>query len=63
LGLVSILLILGYLSYVLVGLTILIGGSIITDLVGIFVGHIYFFLNDIITEEYEINLLKTPFFM
>jgi Derlin-2/3 len=53
----------GYLSYVLLGLSILVGGSIIVDLLGILVGHIYFFLTDIIPEEYDIQILKTPFFM
>jgi len=39
------------------------GGDIIGDLVGIATGHIYYFLKDIITIKYDIDILKTPEFL
>jgi Derlin-2/3 len=37
------------------------GGSPIVDLMGIFVGHCYVFLKDVLPSEYEnIDILKTP---
>lgn len=51
----------GYISYILLGLQWMMGGSPIVDLVGIFVGHCYVFLKDVLPSEYEnIDILKTP---
>jgi Derlin-2/3 len=51
----------GYISYILLGLQWMMGGSPIVDLMGIFVGHCYVFLKDVLPAEYEnINILKTP---
>eukprot|EP00689_Sawyeria_marylandensis_P002658 EC824300.1.p1 GENE.EC824300.1~~EC824300.1.p1 ORF type:complete len:224 (+),score=42.09 EC824300.1:27-698(+) len=35
-------------------------GSFKNDAIGFFVGHVYFFFKDILTVEYNINILKTP---
>lgn len=50
----------GYLAYILLGISLLLGGSIKVDLVGIAVGHLYYFLEDIAPEEFGVRLLKTP---
>ena len=41
-------------------LTILLGGDIWTDLLGLGAGHIYYFLKDVVPLEYGYRLLRTP---
>lgn len=50
----------GYLSYILLGISVALGGSVLVDLVGIFVGHLYFYLEDIIPNVFNVRILKTP---
>ncbi|RXG60333.1 Derlin-2 [Armadillidium vulgare] len=50
-----------YLPWVILGFGILLGNSIFVDLIGIMVGHVYFFLEDIFPQKSGgIRLLKTP---
>jgi Derlin-2/3 len=55
----------GYLSYILLLLGLMMGVNPTVDLVGIFVGHLYFFLKHVIVAEYgpQFDLLKTPQWM
>lgn len=39
------------------------GGNIVSDLVGIVVGHLYYFLKDFAPTNYGWDLLKTPRFL
>ncbi|EFC45285.1 predicted protein [Naegleria gruberi] len=51
----------GYLAWVLLGVGLLMGMSPVVDLVGIAVGHIYFYLKDVIPGEFDgVDPLKTP---
>lgn len=50
----------GYLAYILLGLSVCLGGNPIVDILGIIVGHIYFFIADVISQVYKVNLVKTP---
>lgn len=51
----------GYqLPFALVFLTLLMGGDIWKDILGIAAGHVYHFLKDIMAIEYNLNPLKTP---
>jgi Derlin-2/3 len=50
----------GYLAYILLALSVMMGGNPIVDIVGILVGHFYFFLMDIIPKEFEVKVLWTP---
>ncbi|XP_043909976.1 derlin-2 [Protopterus annectens] len=53
-----------FLPWVLMGFSLLLGNSIIVDLLGIAVGHIYFFLEDIFPNQPGgSKLLKTPSFL
>lgn len=53
-----------YLPWVLLAFSLLLGNSIIVDLMGIVVGHIYYFLEDIFPREAGgFKLLKTPRFL
>ncbi|XP_045600194.2 derlin-2 [Procambarus clarkii] len=53
-----------YLPWVLLGFSVLLGNSILVDLVGIAVGHIYYFLEDVFpARSGGIRLLKTPRFL
>lgn len=53
-----------YLPWVLLGFSVLLGNAILVDLVGILVGHIYFFLEDVFPNRSGgIRLLKTPRFL
>ena len=53
-----------YLPWVLLAFSLLLGNSIIVDLMGIVVGHIYYFLEDIFPREPGgFRLLKTPRFL
>lgn len=53
-----------YLPWVLLGFSVLLGNSILVDLVGIAVGHVYYFLEDVFPlRSGGIRLLKTPQFL
>lgn len=53
-----------YLPWVLFAFSLLLGNSVIVDLMGIVVGHIYYFLEDIFPREQGgFKLLKTPRFL
>lgn len=53
-----------YLPWILVLLSILFNGSLVGDLVGIAVGHIYYFLMDVFPNKPGgFQILKTPHFM
>ncbi|KAK2094751.1 Derlin-2 [Saguinus oedipus] len=50
-----------FLPWVLMGFSSLLGNSIIVDLLGIAVGHIYFILEDVFPNQHGgIRILKTP---
>eukprot|EP01080_Neovahlkampfia_damariscottae_P010606 gene10606-3124_t len=53
----------GYLAYILLGLSMAMGGNPFVDILGIAVGHVYYFFSDLIPLEFNVNLLKTPFFI
>ncbi|KAF0985184.1 hypothetical protein FDP41_000223 [Naegleria fowleri] len=54
----------GYLSWVLLGVGLLMGMSPVVDLVGIAVGHVYFYLKDVIPGEFPgVDPMKTPSFL
>ncbi|XP_060552747.1 derlin-2-like [Ruditapes philippinarum] len=53
-----------YLPWVLLGFSLLLGNSVIVDLMGIAVGHIYFFLEDIFPQQPGgFKILRTPGFL
>ncbi len=53
-----------YLPWVLFAFSLLLGNSVIVDLMGIIVGHIYYFLEDIFPRQQGgFRLLKTPRFL
>jgi Derlin-2/3 len=53
-----------YLPWVLFAFSLLLGNSVIVDLMGIIVGHIYYFLEDIFPREQGgFKILKTPRFL
>ena len=53
-----------YLPWILVLISVLFGGSVLVDLVGIAVGHAYYFLEDVFPNKPGgVHLLKTPAFM
>uniref|UniRef100_A0A182WZ63 Derlin n=1 Tax=Anopheles quadriannulatus TaxID=34691 RepID=A0A182WZ63_ANOQN len=50
-----------YLPWVLLGFSVLIGNTIWVDLIGIVVGHTYYFLEDVLPNQPGgLKLLKTP---
>ncbi|KAK1157425.1 derlin-2 [Acipenser oxyrinchus oxyrinchus] len=49
-----------FLPWVLMGFSLLLGNSIIVDLLGIAVGHIYFFLEDVFPDQPGGGLVKDP---
>uniref|UniRef100_A0A182JGD2 Derlin n=1 Tax=Anopheles atroparvus TaxID=41427 RepID=A0A182JGD2_ANOAO len=50
-----------YLPWVLLGFSVLIGNTIWVDLIGIVVGHLYYFLEDVLPNQPGgMKLLKTP---
>ncbi len=53
----------GYLPWAMLLLSVLIGGSILSDLIGIVTGHIYYFLKDLAPVLYGWDVLKTPQFL
>ncbi|CAF5157638.1 unnamed protein product, partial [Rotaria sp. Silwood1] len=53
-----------YLPWVLFAFSLLLGNSVIFDLMGIIVGHIYYFLEDIFPQQHGgFHILKTPHFL
>jgi hypothetical protein len=53
-----------YLPWVLFAFSLLLGNSVIVDLMGIIVGHIYYFLEDVFPRQQGgFRLLKTPRFL
>ncbi|CAE8605930.1 unnamed protein product, partial [Polarella glacialis] len=49
--------------FCLIFFQLLIGGNIWMDLLGLASGHIYYFLAEVVPQEYGYTLLKTPYFM
>lgn len=50
-----------YLPWVLVAFSVLLGNAVYVDLMGIAVGHIYYFLEDVFPKQREgFKILKTP---
>ena len=52
-----------YLPWVILGFGVLLGQSPVFDLLGVAVGHVYYFLEDVYPEISGRRLLKTPGFM
>lgn len=52
-----------YLPWVLLGVSVLLGTDLMTDLMGISVGHVYYFLEDVAPNLSGYRVLKTPKFM
>lgn len=53
-----------YLPWVLLGFSLLLGNSVIVDLMGIAVGHIYYFLEDVFPQQPGgFKILRTPGFL
>ncbi len=53
-----------YLPWVLLGFSLLLGNAILVDLMGIAVGHIYYFLEDVFPNQPGgFRVLETPRFM
>eukprot|EP01095_Lingulamoeba_sp_RSL-Kostka_P018198 TRINITY_DN987_c0_g3_i1.p1 TRINITY_DN987_c0_g3~~TRINITY_DN987_c0_g3_i1.p1 ORF type:complete len:238 (+),score=49.49 TRINITY_DN987_c0_g3_i1:30-743(+) len=52
-----------YFPWGLVAIRFLLGGVPILEIMGIFVGHLYFFLKDVVPYVYDKNLIKTPSFI
>lgn len=44
-------------------LSLLMGNSIISDVIGVVTGHLYYFLIEIAPQAWNFNALKTPQFM
>lgn len=51
-----------YLPWVYIGIRLIMGGSITEPLVGIAVGHLYYFLIEVLPVTHGYNLIKTPKF-
>ena len=53
-----------YLPWVLLGFSVLIGNTILVDLIGILVGHVYYFLEDVFPNQRGgCRIIKTPQFL
>ncbi|PIK59806.1 putative derlin-2 [Apostichopus japonicus] len=53
-----------YLPWVLLGFSVLLGNPIIVDFIGIAVGHVYYFLEDVFpSQPGGFKLLRTPGFL
>ncbi|KAG9509918.1 Derlin-2, partial [Fragariocoptes setiger] len=53
-----------YLPWVLLGFSMLLGSSMLVDLIGIAVGHFYYFFEDVLPlQPHGFRLLKTPSFI
>eukprot|EP01041_Mallomonas_annulata_P010436 gene10436-21778_t len=51
-----------YLPWVYMALRVLMGGDIVMMLIGVGVGHLYYFLVDVLPHTHGYNLIKTPKF-
>lgn len=50
-----------YLPWVLLGFSVMLGNAVVVDLMGIAVGHVYYFLEDVFPEQHGgFKMLKTP---
>ncbi|ETV71166.1 hypothetical protein H257_13556 [Aphanomyces astaci] len=52
-----------YFPWAMIGFTLLTGGDPIPELAGVFAGHVYYFLLEILPNTKNINLLQTPQFL
>ncbi|KAL5276928.1 DERL2 family protein [Megaselia abdita] len=53
-----------YLPWVLLGFSMILGNTVLVDLIGISVGHIYYFLEDVFPlQRNGMKILKTPNFL
>jgi Derlin-2/3 len=53
-----------YLPWILVLFSVLFGGSVAVDLIGIAVGHLYYFLEDVFPNKPGgFRIIRTPYFM
>ncbi|ETW01787.1 hypothetical protein H310_06368 [Aphanomyces invadans] len=52
-----------YFPWAMIGFTLLTGGDPIPELAGVFAGHVYYFMLEILPNTKNINLLKTPQFL
>lgn len=53
-----------YLPWVLLGFSLLLGNAVLVDLMGIAVGHMYYFLEDVFPRQPGgFKVLKTPYFI
>ena len=43
--------------------TVLTGGSLFNDLIGVAVGHLYYFLTEVLPESHGYDPIKTPNFI
>ena len=51
-----------HLPFVMVVLTLIMGGSIIPDLLGLFAGHSLHFIKDVLPAVYRVTIITTPDF-
>lgn len=51
-----------YLPWIYLGIRLVMGNDIVMPLVGIVVGHVYFFLVSVLPETHGYSILKTPAF-
>jgi hypothetical protein len=52
-----------YLPWVLIGYTVITGGSVVSELLGLASGHLYIILKDIVPNSHGYNFLRTPQFV
>lgn len=53
-----------YLPWVLLGFSVILGNTIWVDLMGMAVGHVYYFLEDVFPKQRGgFRILKTPIFL
>ena len=54
----------GYqLPFALIFITLLMGGDVWRDIVGLAAGHFYYFLKDVVPIAYKVDLVRTPAFI
>jgi len=51
------------LPFAFLALSVVTGGDILSDIIGIVAGHIFYFLKDIVPIQYQYDFLKTPGFL
>ena len=52
-----------YLPFVLLGFSVVTGGDIVGDIVGIAAGHLYYYIKDLAPINHQLDILKTPQFL